>query len=196
MGQPLVPGVPASITNPMVKHIIKPENGNWRDGNFNVEHRLAPYKASTQNKMVPSKSPKDWYDKHMETLNRNIEYDKERGYYGEADKARYARMKQNLDNAYALDKWIDSNLTNYMKKQMGTENDPVRLLADQGISHYTDLAAMRRDLGSGYNQTADNRILRQKLGMPANSIAETHMGKSWEEGVDALIGNETQLLSK
>ena len=163
MGQPLVPGVPASITNPMVKHIIKPEGGNWQSGNRSVESRLKPYKQGAHDV-----DPRDAEELGIQLSPQDA----------------------------ALNKWIDSNLTNYMKKQLGTESDPIRKLADEGITHYADMNAMRNDLGSGYNQTADNKKLRQKFGMPPYSIAETPMGKSWEEGVDALIGNETQLLSK
>ena len=35
----------------------------------------------------------------------------------------------------AITNWIQSNLTNYIKKQMATHNDPVRKLAEQGIVH-------------------------------------------------------------
>lgn len=35
----------------------------------------------------------------------------------------------------ALNQWIDRNLTNYVKKQMATPEDPVRKLAEQGVLH-------------------------------------------------------------
>ena len=35
----------------------------------------------------------------------------------------------------ALNNWVDKNLTNYVKKEMGTPEDPVRKLAEEGILH-------------------------------------------------------------
>jgi hypothetical protein len=197
-GQPLIPGVPASLTNPPVMNIIKPEGGNWRGANKSVENRLSSYKDSSEmhNADHIRGNPQKVYEDRIDTLDRVSQRAKDAGQWDDAMEQQYAGLRQNALNNLAMDKWIDSNLTNYMKKQMGTEKDPVRLLADEGITHYADLGAMRSDLNSGYNQYARNKTMRRKLGMPENPLAKTNLGKTWEEGIDDLIGSETQPLSK
>ena len=197
-GQPLIPGVPASMTNPPVMNIIKPEGGNWRGANKSVENRLNPYKESSGYDK-PEKirgNPQKVYEDKIASIDSVIERMKQAGQWDANAETQYANLKRQALENYAIDKWIDSNLGNYMKKQMGTESDPIRKLADEGITHYADLGAMRTDLNSGYNQYARNKTMRKKLGVPENPLAQTNLGKTWEEGVDDLIGSETQLLSK
>ena len=197
-GQPLIPGVPASLTNPPVMNIIKPEGGNWRGANKSVENRLSPYKDSSEmhNAEHIRGNPQKVYEDRLDTLDKVSQRAKDAGQWDDAMEQQYAGLRQNALNNLAMDKWIDSNLTNYMKKQMGTEKDPVRLLADEGITHYADMGAMRNDLHVGYDHFAENRKMRKKLGMPEAPVAQSNLGRYWEEGVDNLIGNETQLLSK
>jgi hypothetical protein len=47
---------------------------------------------------------------------------------------------------------------------------------------------MRRALNTSYDQYARNRKVRKHWGMPEEHIANTSMGRSWEEGVDDLMG--------
>jgi hypothetical protein len=103
------------------------------------------------------------------------------------------RVKYQLEVAKqeaAIDKWVDSNLTNYVKNQMGTEKDPVRILADQGISHFPDEGSMRRALSALYSPRFKIDKLRENLGMPSKPIATTPMGKVWETGIDEILGGE------
>jgi hypothetical protein len=174
-GQPLVPGLPASITNPPVMNIIKPEGGNWKPDN--IERSLRRLKAPV----------------NPDELLKNLDYIRENGVGYTSREA--ALQDENLNRQYenllrdkALDQWVDKNLTNYVKKQMGSEKDPVRLLADQGITHYSSEDAMRRALNTSYDQYARNRKVRKHWGMPEEHIANTSMGRAWEEGVDDLMG--------
>ena len=48
-----------------------------------------------------------------------------------------------------LGKWVDSNLTSYVKNKMGTPSDPVRALAEKGITHLPKGAQTPRDLVGG-----------------------------------------------
>jgi hypothetical protein len=174
-GQPLIPGVPKSLTNPPVMNIIKPEGGNWKPDN--IERSLRRLKAPV----------------NPDELLKNLDYIRENGVgYASREAAlqdeNLNRNYQNLLRDKALDQWVDKNLTNYVKKQMGSEKDPVRLLADQGITHYADEGAMRRALNTSYDQYARNRKVRKHWGMPEEHIANTSMGRAWEEGVDDLMG--------
>jgi hypothetical protein len=85
--------------------------------------------------------------------------------------------KARLKPQAALNNWVDSNLTNYVKKQMGTANDPVRKLAEEGIIHIPT------------NQVGLNRYKagekRQKLGTP--QLGQSDAAKAWEDSTDVLI---------
>jgi hypothetical protein len=114
-----------------------------------------------------------------------------------------ALQDERLNNNYqsllkdkALDQWVDTNLTNYITKQMGTEKDPVRLLADQGITHFADEDAMRRALSTSDDQFARNRRVRKNLDMPVDPMAQTSLGRTWEEGIDDLMGMNNIHLAK
>jgi hypothetical protein len=89
---------------------------------------------------------------------------------------------ENLDNpeqAKALNKWVSGNLTNYVKKQMGTAEDPVRKLADKGILH------MNEPQGGNLRASAT----RKMLGLDPNPTSETPLGQAWENRSDsALMG--------
>ena len=106
--------------------------------------------ANTQSNVMKTKENSNWLkgspDRSLENLkqyrgpdNREAELLAEieeatrmgaQGYLdaATADLKRYRESK-------ALDSWVDSNLKNYVKKQMGTPEDPVRALHEQGISH-------------------------------------------------------------
>jgi hypothetical protein len=76
----------------------------------------------------------------------------------------------------ALNNWVDRNLTNYVKKQMGTKDDPVRKLADQGILHIEP---------RGGNLRAS--AMRKSLGLDENPTAATPLGQAWENRSDSAI---------
>jgi GNAT superfamily N-acetyltransferase len=74
----------------------------------------------------------------------------------------------------AINKWIESNLANYIRKQMGHPNDPVRKLAEEGILHFDPEA-----LGVEEEQ-AEGR--RQMLG--GQKLAKGPLAQAWENAVD------------
>ena len=77
----------------------------------------------------------------------------------------------------ALNKWVDSNLTNYVKKQMGTKDDPVRKLAEEGVVHMPP-----RDFV--YNMHGAQKK-RAELGQP--QLGQSDAAKAWENNTDVLI---------
>ena len=83
----------------------------------------------------------------------------------------------------ALNKWIDSNLANYLQKQMGTPSDPIRKLADEGIIHMTDIDTY------GVGTPTHTGKVRRKAGFPESGMAETQMGKRWENASDSGIAS-------
>jgi hypothetical protein len=77
----------------------------------------------------------------------------------------------------ALNQWIDRNLTNYVKKEMGTVDDPVRLLAEQGI------VAKNLQLTPGMSLAQK----RTTAGMPPAPVSQTAQGQAWEDLTDRMI---------
>ena len=91
------------------------------------------------------------------------------------------RMANPVNNA--VNKWVDSNLTNYVKKQMGTPDDPVRKLAEEGITH-------RPGLLDDYDPTYfDPAIMEQRklAGFPEEGMGQSPMARAWEHASDTSI---------
>jgi hypothetical protein len=97
------------------------------------------------------------------------------------------RVKYQLEETKkeaAIDKWVDSNLSNYIKKQLGTPDDPVRALAEQGITHKSNLL-------NEYPRTAwDQEALikeRKAAGFPEEGMAQSDLAKAWERASDESL---------
>ena len=161
--------------------IIKQKGGQWLDryldrdlkrykyGNANVEQHLNHPNAEEIANMEP----------HMQDVWRNINNEK-------------------LHNE-SINKWIDSNLRNYIKNQMGTKEDPVRALAEQGVSHiplneHKNVAQFEPWTGLGKYLWGK----RARAGVPSKPVSESDLAKQWENITDyAIHSNSTQdLLSK
>jgi hypothetical protein len=102
--------------------------------------------------------------------------------------------------------WVRNNLRNYITKQMGSPNDPIRKLADEGVHHLSEdyvlydrpASAMIEYRGS--NHRADAAYLstpKEKEAGIGDVLAKTELGKKWENlmdlGIDpSTVGRETQ----
>jgi hypothetical protein len=89
---------------------------------------------------------------------------------------------RSLEADVALNKWVDSNLNNYVKKQMGTPEDPVRKLAEEDITHFPiaeDPAFWERRGESS----------RKKLG--GSKMAQSDLAQQWENRTDAMLKRDT-----
>ena len=97
-------------------------------------------------------------------------------------------IRQNIDEAFrtmqnmvAANNWVKGNLSNYVKKQMGTHEDPVRHLADQGILHYEPNPigfVGKRDYAIG---------ARARAGEEPAGLAKTDLGALWEDIPDNAL---------
>jgi hypothetical protein len=79
----------------------------------------------------------------------------------------------------AINSWIDKKLKPYVRNQMGTPEDPIRKLADEGV-HHMPLEAPERATNSSYHP-------REELGFPKEGYATTPLGKQWELNSDNAI---------
>ena len=77
----------------------------------------------------------------------------------------------------AINNWIDRNLNKYIKKQMGTSKDPIRLLAEQGITHFTP---------ENYG-TQGSELRRRHAGYDPEGVGVSPQAKLWENVSDRAI---------
>jgi hypothetical protein len=86
-----------------------------------------------------------------------------------------------LQKESAINNWINRNLGNYIKKEMATPEDPVRKLAEQGITHLPDNTIIRGQWVS------PNLELLRKSAMPdypSSGVALSGEAKAWENLAD------------
>lgn len=80
----------------------------------------------------------------------------------------------------AMNEWIDKQLSRYIQNEMGTAQDPVRALAERGVSH-----AYTRPQREGVMSILVGK--RAGQGMPFKNVATTPEGKAWEDAADFAI---------
>ena len=92
----------------------------------------------------------------------------------------YARNK-------ALNKWVESNLGNYIRKQMATHDDPVRKLAEEGIVHMEpEMMGTGQYLARGMEEPEYHR---QRHG--GERLGKSEAAKAWEDASDVSLGKTT-----
>jgi len=109
--------------NTQPAQVIKPKGGNWRTSNLSggIERSLESLKSPK----IAGETPAERIPKHEALLNDpTLNQD-------QLDRVRY-QLEQTKGEA-ALDKWIESNIANYLKKDMATPTDPVRLMIDKRV---------------------------------------------------------------
>ena len=167
MGEPLMPKTMRQFMPEMQPAgIIKNEKGgNWAPPNmtqmWSPEDQLAELRPMRSELMSPDIA-------------------KEIGYAPEQIRA--------LEGNHALDNWINTQLTRYVKNDMGTPGDPIRALADQGVLHYKPRPSLDRD-GMENNISYYAKNNREAAGTPENASALTQLGKDWENNVDSAVGS-------
>jgi len=87
------------------------------------------------------------------------------------------RQKTELEHKVHLNKWIQSNLGNYIKKQMATQNDPIRNLAEQGIVHIPS-----EQVGINRYKAGEHRTTHG-----GESFGKSEEAKAWEDAADVAI---------
>lgn len=92
-----------------------------------------------------------------------------------------------LTRAEAMNRWIEGPLTKYVKRDMATEGDPVRKLADQDILHFAPDWVPVGDLSRGQAAGITGGKLGQRLG-------KTRLAQDWEDltdqGIDQMRAGE------
>ena len=88
-----------------------------------------------------------------------------------------ARTKSDV----AINKWIEGPLRKYIMRDMGTVDDPVRKLAEEGIVHTT--------FDRGFAVPASHlQMERFKMGFPSGGVGESEAARSWDTMADYGVG--------
>jgi hypothetical protein len=82
-----------------------------------------------------------------------------------------------LDRNDALNKWVDRNLTNYIKKEMATPEDPVRRLAEEGVVHISPGQV-------GINRYKAPKVREVEGG---EALGMSDEARAWEDSTDVAI---------
>lgn len=158
---PLTRGLPVGAA-------IKPVGGNWLTGS--VERALEPLKTRT----IAGETPAQRIPRHRALLQDPSLPPESK-----------ATVQRHLDEEIkrdAIDQWVNRNLTNYVKKQMATPDDPVRELAERGITHMPSDA-----IGRGQWLSQNMEMIRRGEGFPVEGMARTETGRGWENLADEAI---------
>ena len=154
-------------------NVVKPYGGNWLGG---ADQLSIPENDLRRLKQVAGYSldPVEQLQKFNNKYTPEVIAGMEQGLRTEVE-----RTIKNLTDQISMNKWIDSNLKNYVKKEMGTRDDPVRKLAEQGITHMP----LREELDRvGYLED-----IRKAEGYPAEGMGKSELAKRWENLSDDAI---------
>jgi len=152
---------------PMGNQIVKDVGGNWLGGN--VEQALKPLEFLEAARY-----------QHINDAGFGVGEGYGRPMTPEELTAQNVRL--NFEPNKALNKWVRGNLTNYVKKQMGTEADPVRKLAEQGISHFPIAEDPR--YWEHHGESSRNAL-------SGRQVSKSDLAKQWENRSDAMIHGDT-----
>lgn len=143
--------------------VVKPKGGNWND--LMLQGALNPLKK-------PVVDPDTRVDRAIQYL----------------DPATIAAVRANQAPNAAINSWIDKTLQKYVRNEMATPEDPVRLLAERGILHRPlDPDELLDDFGNQAwvsNEMANDRDLG---GFPVRGMAKSDLAKVWENASDEAI---------
>jgi hypothetical protein len=188
-------------------NVIKPKGGNWLAGS--VEKVLDPLitKGIIANKEIPYGPEFDSaIIKRIADLKEAASVPNYKGGAGrvasmlEEDLQDAVSTQNRVKNA-AINKWVQSNLTNYVKKDMATPDDPVRKLAEEGISHLPTNSPLPLNMGAvketrkeagfpePYGQSWQGLLYESKADKPigfgtAGEMINRGKGEPWMEKVD------------
>lgn len=166
-------------------NVIKPKGGNWMAGS--VEKVLDPLvqKGIINNVSIPYGPEFD--AAALKRIAELKETASQPNYTGGA-----GRVAEHLErdinnprraNEAAINKWIQSNLTNYIKKEMATPDDPVRKLAEEGVTQLPLDTLMPRYM-------SEIREARKEAGFP-DPYGVMPEARLYEALSDKLIGSGT-----
>lgn len=153
---------------PKTMNVIKEKGGNWLSGTG--VNALKPLKRNETAAKSLEEMRNVYPPEVLETLSPET-------------RGTVTRAFPHLEKEVALNNWVDRNLTNYVKKEMATPEDPVRKLAEEGITH---MPANEIDFHTQWIPE-DLALSRMKAGFPSEGVGKSNTAKGWEAITDSYI---------
>lgn len=147
--------------------IIKKGGGEWKKGS--IDERLEDVKRYDTSTPEQRQYRVKLYDKYLAS--------------GEITPEEHAAAIRETLAPPAVNRFVDKKLAPYVRNQMGTAEDPIRLLADEGVTHFSPLV-QRVFGGLDFSMEQGKRAAG---GFPAEGVAQTPLGKLWENVSDSSI---------
>jgi len=178
-------GLPAAVRDAAVaaygpgataSNVIKPKGGNWLAGG--VENRVGELKRKTAGGSDPADALRGMRETYPPETTDPALLERQRP------------IMDRLGHDVALNQWIEKQLSRYVKNEMGTPEDPIRALADRGVSHVSGDPELNDLLNENYNISSVQKR-RADAGFPPEGLAQTELGKGWEGLADSVIGSRT-----
>lgn len=141
-------------------NVVKPKGGNWLAGS--VEKVTGPFKREYPETLA--------YLENAWLKN------------GVADTPGAANIRSERHQSEAMNRWLEQKLGKYIKNEMATPEDPLRALAEKGVSHMSV-----EDLAAGNWVPESLAVARMKAGYPPLGMAESPAAKGWETAADRFL---------
>lgn len=204
-GESLVPGLPNAVAPNPAMFAVKPKGGNWvpeqidqsvkglkgQIPKFEPDQRITQDHSNFLNYYYPE--VKNSYDEFFNKSGKHtMEYGSgmwpwiQKNFPKESAELVEGRTPRNY-----LNNWLDKKLGNYIKNEMGTPTDPLRILADKGITPVKNIAEGDFFRAVEKNSKKSIEDFREHLGFPREGYAQTPEGKAWELLTDNSISPET-----
>jgi hypothetical protein len=160
-----------------MQRAVKDKGGNWFKGS--IENAVAPLKTPT----VAGETPAQRIPRHEALLQDLTLRPEARSTTGETYSPSIlsqltAGVERHLAQAQtdaAVDRWVDTKLTKYIRNDMATPEDPVRALAEKGVLHYDPAPLHHPEM---FQKTA--RQFRKQTGKPEEGLGESDLARRWE----------------
>ena len=146
--------------------VIKPPNGNWFG--TSLPESMAEFKRNTAGGNDPAEMLRQMRERYTPEALANMQ---------EGSRANIADNFTQLEKDVALNNWVERNLTNYVKKQMATPEDPVRKLAEEGIVHIPS-----NEVGVNRYRAPEHR---NRYG--GEQLGQSEAARAWEDASDVAI---------
>ena len=150
--------------------VIKPKVGNWLAGSFSAEKALDALR-----KRGPTEFDRDWILQHAE-------HQRDLG----QDPTRILQGIESIPRNEAINKWIDTKLTKYVKNEMATPEDPIRALAERGTLHFEPPFYTPNPYGFEKESRALHES-REASGYPIEGLGKSNLARDWESLADVSI---------
>jgi hypothetical protein len=175
----------ASATGASPLYAVKPKGGNWAPP-INLD---VPWKRSADSE---ANLKSDSVVRALSPL---------RTYYQGPNRAPAEIESLNANVAEPLNRWLDKKLTPYVRNEMGTPDDPIRLMHEQGYSHSPALRNLDENFGGTFlpDRTLEARSAagfpeegfavrkHAEAGYPEENSLNTRKAEEWETISDRAI---------